>query len=826
MVAPPRATPVSREASSAFREARELSRARGGATREQALESARRALAAEPDWVAPARLIDELLRADLRGLEALTAHRRALEENPNDARELYLAGRLEGAAGIRRFERAVVVDPDLAWGWHGMAWAAAVAGDLDGALENGRKAMARARDPWERAYFGSSLARYLDLGDRTKESLALLEELLDSNELSGVDRVELEVQAAQIELSMLFDRRAIRGRERALRLLRDADLTDSEVDALVTRLRFAANFDSEGALELSLALAARPGQARDRWRARLMLVERPTPLALALVERSREGESRGAVDGPLLRAARFAAGQFARGVDEWIADLPRIVLDEDSMPRDPRLAEVVRTARAAGTTRSSTDAQLSALGRAALAAGWFGEARAAASALAEHDLDRALELDDQAATGLDLLHGLRRLMNSLDARPSSGAGASSSSAGRDAAPRDLDGLLAAMAPIFARAHRLLGGETDVVKLAAQLVASPRLYYGGIGSLVHPGPSFSALDESQGLGQAGEVVRGLAAEFDAIGRFGIFGEVLGGGGPDGTLLARVLLEERRGEHLGVPWRGMVAWCETTDLRNRTARAGAEISGAALHEGYWIDFDALRHERDDWSSLEREFQGADDSSRAVRALSTRGLPLESPDELEDLRRAERRSVDILLGESERVRLAVLADRAGAAAHEAGAKKNGLVSLDDLVVVTATHEEGHLCDRTRFFPLQKHIGRALAFLLSNHFSPSHVAEQLEYRAELVALCDSPDPRLPLSDVLRAAERTDDGLTPHSGAYRRLLADCLATLDRDVQNDPSAWPEIDPDRVLVQELHRLAPERIRSIARRVAKREGLFDD
>ena len=54
---------------------------------------------------------------------------------------------------------------------------------------------------------------------------------------------------------------------------------------------------------------------------------------------------------------------------------------------------------------------------------------------------------------------------------------------------------------------------------------------------------------------------------------------------------------------------------------------------------------------------------------------------------------------------------------------------MSLDELIEVTATHEEGHLLDRTRFLPLSKHWGAALLFLLESGFSPTRVAESLPY-------------------------------------------------------------------------------------------------
>src|SRR5436190_16857972 len=74
-----------------------------------------------PGWVAPERLLDELDRVHLRGVIVLREHRAALANDPRDARRLYLAGRLEGKDGRKRFEDAVRSDPALAWGWHGLS---------------------------------------------------------------------------------------------------------------------------------------------------------------------------------------------------------------------------------------------------------------------------------------------------------------------------------------------------------------------------------------------------------------------------------------------------------------------------------------------------------------------------------------------------------------------------------------------------------------------------------------------------------------------------------------------------------------------------------
>ena len=835
----PRVRPVAAEASAAMEEARAWSRVAGPQAHERAWAAAARARELAPDWIAPRRLLDNFLLAELLGLEALAEHRAALERRPTDAAELYLAGRLEGHAGERRFKAAAAADPSIAWAYHGLAHSASQRGDARLALRYGQMALERARDPWERTYFTSALARYQVALDRQRDALALLAARLEAQEVSPVDHVELSVQAALIEMGMVFQPEFKNGYARALALLRESDLTDLEVEQLVERMRRMRPGDGAGSLELQLALASRPGAARDRKRADLMLEYRSTPLALALLRRSLEQGGGTPVSPPLLRAARFAAGQFALAIEEWLQDVPHAVLDAGGVPKDLALRRVVECARGLGD--GAGPEELSRFGELLVRAGWFREARSVAAALAIYDLDRALALEDQAAAGQELLIGMRRLMQDLDNRerngrevlalgsasgtiePSALVGSGSSNA------RGLREVLASMAPLVARAQALLGGETDERRVAEVLAASPVQEYGGVGALVHPGPWFSPADEGAGLGRAGEPVPGLAELLARLGRFGVVGQMLGGKGPDGTLLQRVLVEEKSGEHLGTPWWGTVVWCEGADLRSRAGRLGASISGAALHEGYWIDYDAVRRERDRWAAFQRAYGdqlGGDlpDGERVERALSARGLALLSPAEHSEARRAERRDASTLLGQADRVRLAVLRDRARALRHppEDGSLPR-LVSLDELALLTALHEEGHLCDRTRFLPLSRHLAQALRFLASSGFSPARVARRLEYRAELSALCEAPDPRVALVAILEAAEGSSSGLTPHAQAYRELLADLLAVLDRELERDPKRWPEIRPNFVLAHQLHWLAPERLRELALKLARREGI---
>jgi len=784
----------------------------GESARERARYELERAVRAAPDWVAPRRALDEILRGDLRALEALAAYRDVLASGNGDAATLYLAGRLEGREGAERFLRAARFDPSLAWAWHGIA--------VSGATEEGiaprsaaLRALDLARDPFERTFFSASVAR-IDAGaGRNDDAVKRLTARADDPETAAGDRVALLVQAALVELGAPRLRVVEAGVERALTILRSEETTADETTRLVAALERAIPGPDPG--RVALALAARPSPERDRLRARILLEESPTPLALGLLERGSKSGGTAVPRGALLRAARFSTGDFQGAVERWLAELPEQVRDETGAPRDPRLARVVDAARALGTI--PTTETLLSFCAALLDAGWFREARATAARLASTDLDRAVDLDARALAGVASLSAMRRMLAAIDAesrresRPALERDAEDEPLrATSTTPRTLDELLAAMAPLAVEFRSFRGASADVEATRADFVASPRRSYAGFASVVNPGPLLSAEDERDGLGQAGTEVAGLARFLAEMGRFGIFGE-LSGDEPDGSVLPVLLVEERAGVHLGVAWHGTVAWCEGADVASRAGRRGARIAGAALHEGYWIDVDEVRHELVRWDALARRFAAS--RERVRRALDVRGLETDSGDE----GRRARVSTSALLDESERVRLAVLVDRAP------DGEVLGSVTLDELVRVSAAHEEGHLCDRTRFLPLAKRWPRALVLALNQGFSPRAIQEELEYRAQLTALAVVPDPRIALAQVLDGVEGGFDA-TPHAAGYARLLAEFLDVLDARVQ--AGDMPQIAPDRTLAHQLHVLGPEDVRVIALQLARKKRMVED
>ena len=823
-------------AAEAHARAQELARASSfderGEDRAKAREALEQAIAAAPDWVAPRRLVDDLMREELLGLEALTAHQERLDEAPSDAAALYLAGRLEGDS-TKRFEKAAAADPELAWAHHGLAYGASRSGRNGDAIRHGRRALERARDPWERAFFKSALAIYYGAAGNTKTAVTILEDALRDEAVLDGQRIGLRVQLATTELEFLSRPERMRGYRRALELIRRERLTERELTSLVTSVRRFSVTGGVNLLELQTALAEQRGHVRDQLRAQLMLEESPTPLALALLENALEERGELENGGSLLRRARFAAGQFPEAIERWLEGLPRVVLDDFGVPKDEHLAQVVLAARrlgADGLGDVERLALLTHLGQATIDAGWFIEARSVATQLAAYDLDLALELEARSLSGLELLQGLRRLVYRTD-DDAEGAGSLASSSGMDEEPLDLPegseidavsvaklkDLLGAMGPLFARAHERLGGDANAEAVREQIIDSPKLDYGFIGALVHPGPNFSSEDEKLGRGERGKPVGGLAKELEEIGRFAIFGQVVGSP-PDGAILRRLLVEPASGKHLGVRWTGTIAWCEGADVLARAGRLGAQIGGAALHEGYWVDIEVLRRELTVWNQLTRKFSAAGMRSRVDDVLATRGVPLNGDDKNRSRLRRQRRSAEALLGEAERVRLAVLRDRAK------DFETLGRMTLDELVETTSVHEQGHLCDRERYLPILRNLDKVSKLLFQGSFSPHGVQKRLEYRAQLLAMCEVTDPRLPLSDVLAAAEG-GGSVTPHASAYADLLEDLLLYLDRLLESEPELWTEIDPAHTLVHQLHWLGPEKVRRLARKLAEKRDLVD-
>ncbi len=780
-----------------------------------AVPHARAAAAAAPGWVAPERVLDDAARAALLAPEAYAARIAALASAPEDPAAHYLIGRFGGPTADQHLARAVDLDPTFGWGWHGLAWNAHRLGDTARALRLGEAALELARDPHEVAHFGLSLARYLVAAERADEAVALLDALATGRGARRAallprdeERAQLALERTLGELSANFvvdgvsaalrrgashgqvDAAAVRARaaESGLALLAGPGLTASERASLATALLRTEAVPSD---ELLLALV---GAGETALAAEVLGLRGGSALAEAWSTPERAPRPRAVL------TRSFRSGEPLPLFLAWVAELPRWLVDVHGEPLHPPLRALLAALERAYPLATATPAARAALGEALLAAGWFDEAEGLVlrGALPE---ELAASVLARALAARTTFQAIGRTLAAIDAQRGSELVAAPGRPAALARVRDVDGLLDAVARHLAQRRALAGQGSGSSDLAAR---SPRIRYGPFAEVVHPGPTFSAEDERLGRGRRGDPVPGLAAELLALGRHGLFGVAVGQGGPDGAVLRIVHVEERDGEHLGRPFRGTVFWCDGADVPARFARRGASISGAALHEGYWIDLDRIEAERDGWRRIEQRFRGAPERVRA--ALDVRGVPATG---------AARAALVPALGAADRMRLAWMVEH-GSEAEPA------LVSLGALAEVVAVHEEGHLCDRAAWYPLRANFGALLAFAAGYGFAPERIAEALEERAQLVALCCAEDPRLAWIDVLDAAERaaTDVGraVTPHAAGYRRVLQRLLLRLGGEA--DAGLWPELDPRVRWIDQLHRVDPERLRELARREAVR------
>lgn len=772
-----------------------------------------------PEWVAPQRLEDDLLLAAGLGIEALERRRNQALADPESARARYLVARLEGERVPDAFEAVLRMDPDFAWGRYAHAFVQSVNGGRSarrrgGFLGDWQRAVEQARTPWEAAYFGRGLGRYLARVKRPDQALALLGTLIRELKLDGRDRAWLQSELAQLELEHPNSDERRRGYERGLSLLSGGQLAEQEIPALVASMEEGRVYGDPTLYRLELALGGEQSQIRSRLEADRWLQRGELQLAERLLVDDESAAARSLRELAQSPKGLFRQRRFFEAMQAWLQRQPTQVLDNDGLPSNLGLRAVLEQSRALqGELHAAGD--LAAFGDALLAIGWYAEAQIVASALRVEDPLGSRRLRRQALAGRVLLFDLERSLRAVQQDQPDYASEVDPKRPKDSKRGSLDDLLRRWGRAFADCANVQGRATLATSLGEIFVDSPRMNYGPFAELLHPGPWFSQADEDLGLGRAGEPVPGLALLMARHNRFAVVGQTLFGA-PDASVLRRNHVELRRGEHLGTPWSGTVVWCEGADVLSSAQTAGADVGGAALHEGYWIDLDQLRAPFERWRkpALELGALGAETLGKILRAP---GLRLRTPASQSRERQRERRSIRFPLGQAERLRLAVLMERAPAG------QLLGELPFSEFVGLIATHEEGHLCDRTRFLPLSRHIGAWLGFALDNGFSARAIQQRLEYRAQLVALCSIPDPRLALVDLLEAAAATQDSGLGHGPAYRDLLSDLIAELDGRLLQDPSRYPRLSLDHSLMHQLHLVSPEELRALGTRVAEGEGL---
>ena len=787
-------------------------------------ERARRFAEQVPDWVAPERLVDDLERASLRGPWVWERRWRAHEERTT-ASGAYLLGRLESAQRAKDlFQEASNLDPNLAWGMHGLAWSESGANEFFMAHLYGQLAARKVDSRHEALVVGRVYAASLEGNGNHEAARAFLRELAAMPGLLPAESASLAATELISQLLHPSITTVIRGKlgstepneviqkrkggtEEARKLFLAAlellgsksALPDAELPALVRAVREAdLGRDARDVLSaLTTALAGRTGRRAASmrtavWReletntmGRLLA---PGPSGLAFLD----AEERSA-------ALALERGDFGSWLATWRARLP------ERLRRPVVEAGVARGVPFAGSglLRLATDpsliepgplgaSQATRAARALMEAGWFEAARVVlvhSGVLGDPELEELVAQNEARSV---LLAELTTL-------------AAEATTPGNGGPKGLDAFLERVAELVEHwgsaafgAHDPVPGMPLVGRLDGDSVrSSSQENYGPLASLVQPGPRAAAHADAKPLD-------GFAALQARLGRMAVVGSQAGR--LDVTQRSVIATEYVAGTHLGAPYSGTAFWCQGVDVASRAERAGAGIAGAAVHDGYWVDIEGIRRESQHWLDLEEGYAWLLAEGAAEPML----FPAPPACSV-----AERDRRVPLLGEGRRLSLQLI-------------REGRLPTFEDLLQLVAIHEEGHLCDRARFLPLADHWPAALGFLASVQFSPDRLMRRLEYRAELVSLCELPDPRPVLVEILNMVEDAEagpeKGLTPHGAAYVDLLNDLVDLADERLE--AGATPlGLAPERYLRWQWHRIDPEELRSLALELARREGLVE-
>ncbi|MDF1800393.1 MAG: hypothetical protein P1V81_14540 [Planctomycetota bacterium] len=740
-------------------------------------QEARELAAAAPDWVAPQRLVDDLARVSLSGPSAW-ARRSAAWQASGSGRDAYLLARLE------RPERAadlfaVARDraPDLAWGHHGTAFSQQARGAPWSSVDTvALRAAERAASLHELLVVVEARARFLASAGQRDAAEELVRELADFDGLLPAERASLQAWALASDFrhgSMGLggddkDEGGAELREAIALLTLGSGLPDHRVPELVQAVEAAGLLGrsySDRLRALAGVLRTRLGHADDARLAEL-LAELEASLDSAYLAPGIAPGPR--PSGSLTRTDRAAAELFAAGdlvgwLEAWRGSLPQRVRDLGP----PLVAfDLDRLEQPEGR------GELLGL---LVDAGWFRAARALVARAGELGLEPrqttggVADARQRADANMLLLSELETL---LDRRFEQG---------------DLELLLADLEGLV-RDLQAAGyaGPTEGIP------GSRLDRYGPFASLVTP------------VEDDGAAPPGFQTVLASLGRTAILGEQFGT--LDGTIRPVVARERLAGEHFGTPFGGTALWCAGVDVQSRAERAGAVLAGAAVHDGYWIDLEVVRAGAVAWA------ERAERLAPLVAELGAGGQLPPAPILL-DAGDAARRVP--LLGEGQRLGLVLLAAREGAPP-----------TLDELFELVCVHEEGHLCDRTRFLPISERWGPGLRFFAECGFSPATMLRRLEYRAQLTALCELDEPRLVLWEVLELAEAAESngssGPTPHGAAYVELLDDLVDLID---EWGPGSVG-LEPGRYLRWQLHDLDPAALSRLGLELARREGLVDD
>jgi hypothetical protein len=157
---------------------------------------------------------------------------------------------------------------------------------------------------------------------------------------------------------------------------------------------------------------------------------------------------------------------------------------------------------------------------------------------------------------------------------------------------------------------------------------------------------------------------------------------------------------------------------------------------------------------------------------------------------------------------------AERLSEAARSAADAAYGQRVLEALSI----HERRHIIDVREFF--DGGMFQQLSDVISAGLLPGAVRAEVERRAQLDALREATDPRIPLAHAISYLPLEGQATrSEHARGYAELVADFLVVLDEESWEgaQPLESYGLNRDRVLVQQLDKLPLEVIRDIARSI---------
>ncbi|MHC4849201.1 MAG: hypothetical protein ACYTEG_12195, partial [Planctomycetota bacterium] len=127
-------------------------------------------------------------------------------------------------------------------------------------------------------------------------------------------------------------------------------------------------------------------------------------------------------------------------------------------------------------------------------------------------------------------------------------------------------------------------------------------------------------------------------------------------------------------------------------------------------------------------------------------------------------------------------------------------------DVAAEVLVHEDAHLVDADRYLPGRGSLARGIGLALRSGLSASGVLAALERNAQLTAIAEGAHPRAALAVCCAALGAR--------GVHAQGYTEIVRGMVRLILENKASYPTIDPERVVVQQLHRLSEDQVRSLA------------